>query len=161
MSYGCDLTASGHETTSGLLSFLIYCLVTHPTAMIKARDEITSVLGSGVITPDSISKLPYISAIIRETLRLYPTAPGFTVHPKPNDPKDYPMYIGKEQYIIRKGESVSVSLPAVHRDPTVYGDDAETFRPERMLDAEFNKLPKNAWKVSSLTSIDVRYLTSY
>jgi len=39
-----------------------------------------------------------------------------------------------------------LSLPQIHRDPLVYGDDADEVRPERMLDENFNKLPKNAWK---------------
>lgn len=129
--------------------------------MSKAQEEITSVLGTDAITPNLISKLPYISAVIRETLRLYPTAPGFNLNPKSSDPEDYPLYIGKEQYIVRKGESISVSLPAVHRDPMVYGDDAEAFRPERMLDSEFNKLPKNAWKVSRLARVKRKYLTRH
>jgi cytochrome P450/NADPH-cytochrome P450 reductase len=37
-------------------------------------------------------------------------------------------------------------LPQIHRDPAVYGDDAEAFKPERMLDEPFSKLPSNSWK---------------
>ncbi|KAJ4288033.1 hypothetical protein N0V90_012049 [Kalmusia sp. IMI 367209] len=137
---------AGHETTSGLLSFIIYCLAKHPSAMEKAREEVLSVLGHGAMTLDMASRLPYLSAVIRETLRLHPTAPGFTVHPKSQNAEDYPLFLGKEQYIVRQGESVSVSIPTVHRDPTVYGNDAEEFKPERMVDEEFNKLPKNSYK---------------
>jgi len=39
-----------------------------------------------------------------------------------------------------------LSLPQTHRDPLVYGDDADEVRHERMLDENFNKPPKNAWK---------------
>ncbi|KAF7346798.1 Fatty acid hydroxylase [Mycena sanguinolenta] len=34
----------------------------------------------------------------------------------------------------------------LHRDPAVWGDDAEEFRPERMLDGKFEALPPNAWQ---------------
>jgi cytochrome P450 / NADPH-cytochrome P450 reductase len=41
-----------------------------------------------------------------------------------------------------------VLLPTVQRDPAVFGDDAEEFKPERMTGGNFGKLPSNAWKVS-------------
>jgi cytochrome P450/NADPH-cytochrome P450 reductase len=115
--------------------------------MTKAREEVLSVLGEGVMTPAMTSKLPYISAVIRETLRLYPTAPGFSVQPKSTNPEDYPLLLGPQKYGVRQGETIVASLSTVHRDRIVYGEDAEEFRPERMLDEQFNKLPKNSWKV--------------
>ena len=35
----------------------------------------------------------------------------------------------------------------VHRDPRIYGENADNFIPERMLDENFKRLPRNAWKV--------------
>lgn len=121
--------------------------------MRKAREEVLSVLGKGVMIPTMTSRLPYVSAVIRETLRLHPTAPGFTVQPKSSNPEDFPLFIGKERYVIRRGETIHAMLPRIHRDPAVFGDDAEDFRPERMLDENFNKLPKNAWKVSQFQQV--------
>ena len=119
--------------------------------MAKAREEVVSLLGNGPMSRDMTSKLPYVMGVIRETLRLYPTAPGFTVQAKSTNPEDYPIYIGKEQYTVRQGETCSVQVATVHRDPAVYGSDAESFRPERMVDEEFSKLPKNAWKVNYIS----------
>jgi cytochrome P450/NADPH-cytochrome P450 reductase len=87
-----------------------------------------------------LSKLPYINAVLRETLRLQPTAPAFSVHP--NNEVDT---IGGE-YTVFRGEPIFALLPKIHRDPAVYGEDANEFKPERMLDENFNKLPPNAWK---------------
>lgn len=143
----------GHETTSGLLSFLLYLLVKNPDAMRKARDEVLSVLGDGIMTSSMTSRLPYMSAVIRETLRLHPTAPGFQVRPKSSDPEDYPLLIGQNRYPIRQGETIIASLPRIHRDRAVFGGDAEEFRPERMLDENFHKLPKNSWKVLGVPPI--------
>ncbi|KAI2465636.1 cytochrome P450 [Annulohypoxylon bovei var. microspora] len=130
---------AGHETTSGLLSFAFYELLKKPEAYRKAQEEVDTVIGRGPITVEHMSKLPYISGIMRETLRL--DAPisliGVTA-------KEDTVLAGK--YPIFKDEPVSLLLKKAHVDPAVFGDDAGEFKPERMLDEPFNKIPKNAWK---------------
>ncbi|KAH9204492.1 putative cytochrome P450 oxidoreductase OrdA-like protein [Leptodontidium sp. 2 PMI_412] len=135
---------AGHETTSGLLSFLFYYLLKNPAAYQTAQRQVDEVVGRGPITVDHMSNLPYIEACLRETLRLRPTAPAFTLQPLPDSPDEYVSLGGK--YQIRKGQTIVALLPAIHRDPAVFGSDAEAFRPERMLDEPFSKLPNNSWK---------------
>ncbi|KAF2088699.1 cytochrome P450 [Saccharata proteae CBS 121410] len=133
---------AGHETTSGLLSFAFYYLVKNPQAYQKAQKEVDEVIGSGRITVEHLSKLPYINAVLRETLRLTPTAPAFTVQ------ADKPEILAGK-YQIGAGEPIVCLLPKVHRDPAVYGEDAEAWRPERMLDENFERLNRefpNCWK---------------
>ncbi|MCJ1393970.1 hypothetical protein MMC18_006847 [Xylographa bjoerkii] len=139
---------AGHETTSGLLSFLFALFLKNPQTYKAAQKEVDEVVGKGPITYEHMSKLPYLTACLRETLRLYPTAPGFAVAPVSQDPNDYPIYIGKERYEVHFGQPIGVVLPRIHRDPAVWGEDAEVFKPERMLEENFNKLPPNAWKAS-------------
>ena len=93
---------------------------------------------------DHMSKLPYIEACLRETLRLTPTAPAFTLQPRPDSDKDYEVLAGK--YRVQKGQAIIALLPEIHRDPAVYGADSNLFKPERMLDELFSKLPPNGWK---------------
>jgi cytochrome P450/NADPH-cytochrome P450 reductase len=92
-----------------------------------------------------MSKLPYIEACLRETLRLNPPVFSFSIQPLP-ETTDYPVIIGGK-YELHKGDVILPILPKVHRDPAVYGEDAEEFKPERMLDEPFSKLPPNSWKV--------------
>ncbi|CAF5140610.1 unnamed protein product, partial [Rotaria socialis] len=65
---------AGHETTSGLLSFTFYYLLKNPHALQKAQAEADQI---DEITIDTLPKLKYIDAVLKETLRLQPTAPAF------------------------------------------------------------------------------------
>ncbi|EXJ56269.1 uncharacterized protein A1O5_12725 [Cladophialophora psammophila CBS 110553] len=134
---------AGHETTSGLLSFTFYQLCKNPDAMRKAQQEVDSVVGKGPVTVQHMSKLPYIEAVMRETLRLTPTAPMFSV--RPLDTVAGPVVLAGK-YTIPPGASIGALLAKVGRDPVVYGADAEVFKPERMYGENFAKLPPNAWK---------------
>lgn len=64
--------------------------------------------------------------------------------------REGPIIVGGGKYLIRPDAKFLNVLRKIHLDPAVYGDDVEVYRPERMLDEEFNKLPKNAWKVRLL-----------
>lgn len=132
---------AGHETSSGLLSFLFYYLLKNPEAYRKAQDEVDRVIGKNSIEAQHVTQLPYITACLREALRLQPTAPAFSVGPKSEQGE-----VVGGKYFVEPGEPIGCLLHAVHRDPAVYGEDAEAFRPERMLDENFNKLPPNSWK---------------
>ncbi|KZL74072.1 bifunctional p-450:NADPH-p450 reductase, partial [Colletotrichum tofieldiae] len=133
---------AGHETTSGLLSFTFYELLQNPATYRKAQEEVDKVLGQGPITVDHLSKLPYLNAVLRETLRLSATIPAFGV-----EAKEETLIGGK--YRVKEGEPLVLLLGKAHIDPVVYGDDATEFKPERMLDANFERIQKefpNSWK---------------
>lgn len=89
--------------------------------------------------------------MLRETLRLTPTAPAFSRAIRPEN-TEHPVYIGakdpesKHKYEIPRGKSIVCLIGKVMQDPKVFGEDAGEFKPERMLDENFEKLPKNAWK---------------
>ncbi len=134
---------AGHETTSGLLSFASYYLLKNPETLQKAQQEVDRIVGKGPVKFEHMSKLPYIEAVLRETLRLSPTAPAFTVEPVKSVPGPV-VLAGK--YWIPAGAPIIAWLPQAGRDPVVFGADAEEFRPERMYGENFNKLPSNAWK---------------
>ena len=121
----------------------------NPQTLQQAQREVDEIIGSGPVKVEHLSKLPYITACLRETLRLRPTITGTSIGPQ-SDIKENPITIGRGKYLVKPGSRFFTNLAKIHRDPKVYGDDADMFRPERMLDEQFNKLPKNAWKVCSL-----------
>jgi cytochrome P450/NADPH-cytochrome P450 reductase len=54
---------AGHETTSGLLSFVFYYLLKNPEAYQQAQREVDEMIGNKPITADHLSKLPYLNAV--------------------------------------------------------------------------------------------------
>ncbi|KAK2614230.1 hypothetical protein N8I77_001076 [Diaporthe amygdali] len=133
---------AGHETTSGMLSFAFYNLLKNPEAYRKAQEEVDEVVGSGPITVDMVKKLQYIQATLRETLRLTATIPTISVKPLQDT-----VLAGK--YAVGANESIALLVAKSQLDPAVFGETAQDFIPDRMLEDDFNRLNKefpNAWK---------------
>ena len=117
-----------------MLSFIMYQLLKSPHAYNKVKEEVDAVLQGKPIQPEHLGKLPYVVAVMREGLRLHPPAVAIGVTPFEDEKLG-----GK--YKVRKGEPAVLQIAFLHRDPLVWGDDAEEFVPERMLDGKFEKLP--------------------
>ena len=96
-----------------------------------------------------MSRLPYVAACLRETLRLTPTITGTSLGTRSDSTED-PIILGGGKYMVPHDVGFFYNLTKIQTDPEVYGEDADLFRPDRMLDENFYKLPKNAWKVSQL-----------
>lgn len=130
---------AGHETTSGLLTFTLYFLLRHPHVLAQAYAEVDRVL-PGDTRPEyrHLGRLTVIERILKESLRLWPTAPAFMVAP-------YEDTLIGGRYLIRKDQGVSIALPALHRDPKVW-QDPESFDIDRFLPENEAKLPPHAYK---------------
>lgn len=131
---------AGHETTSGLLSFAIYFLLKNPAVLQKARQEVEEAVSQRQIQINDLSNLKYIDQILRETLRIWPTAPLFAVKPRQTT------LLGAGAYTANPNDHYLVLLPSVHRDLAVWGPDVEAFRPERFSSENLRYLPQHAWK---------------
>lgn len=133
---------AGHETTSGLLSFATYFLLKHPAVLAKAYAEVDRVLGADLaVTPtyEQMHGLRYLGQILKETLRIWPTAPAFSLYPHEDT------LIGNG-YRIPKGQDLIVLVPTLHRDPKVWGDNANLFDPENFTAEAEKARPANAYK---------------
>ncbi|XP_056403228.1 cholesterol 24-hydroxylase-like isoform X4 [Hyla sarda] len=68
---------AGQETTANQLSFAVMELARHPEILTRVQTEVDEVIGSKRdIEYENLGKLQYLSQVLKETLRLYPTAPG-------------------------------------------------------------------------------------
>ena len=133
---------AGHETTSGLLSFTVYFLMNNPDVLAKAYAEVDRVLGPDASvkpTYKQVNQLTWIGQILKESLRLWPTAPAFGLRALADTT------IGG-QYKLKKRHHIIVLSPALHRDKSVWGDRAEIFDPDRFSPEAEASRPANAYK---------------
>jgi len=133
---------AGHETTSGLLSFAVYFLLQNPEVLARAYEEVDRVLGPDGGAPPTyaqVNQLTYLDQVLKESLRLWPTAPVFALSPH----KD--TMIGG-QYRMKKPYQIVVLTPMLHRDPAVWGERAEVFDPDHFSREAERGRPANAYK---------------
>lgn len=130
---------AGHDTTASALTWSLYILATQPTIEHKLYDEVVGVLDDkDVPTFDDIdSRMPYLNAFLKEILRLYPSA-GFTRQATED------VMLESCGTLLPKDVEI-LFLPAIiHTDPT-YWEDALTFKPERWLGDNLEKINQSAY----------------
>jgi cytochrome P450 len=122
------LLFAGHETTATALAWALYWTHRLPDVQANVHKELAE-LGEN---PDAIaiSRLPYLSALCEETLRIYPVAlftftrilkaPWTLLH-----------------YELEPGTQLTCCIYLLHHHPDVYADPKQ-FRPERFLERQFS-----------------------
>jgi cytochrome P450 / NADPH-cytochrome P450 reductase len=129
---------AGHETTSGLLSFALYFLMKNPEILKNAWAEVDAVLADRDPVFEDLSQLKYIQQILKESLRLWPTAPIFSRFSHQD------VLLGG-RYLVKAGTDCNVLLPALHRDPEIW-QDPERFDPDRFTAEAERSRPAHCYK---------------
>jgi cytochrome P450 len=117
---------AGHETTVVSLSWAFYWLYSHPRHLERLLAELAP-LGPEA-EPSAYTKLPFLDAVTKETLRLYPVVTDI------NRVLAKPMQLGR--YELPAGTTVAGATAILHYDPELYPD-PDAFRPERFLERRF------------------------
>lgn len=117
---------AGHDTTAAALSWALYAMACNPAIQERAAEELKAVLPDITARPTSaqLAELKYIERVIKETLRLYPSAPEVSRC------LDTDITVG--EYFIPKGSHVSACPIFTHRDPGHWPDPLK-FDPDRFL----------------------------
>jgi cytochrome P450 len=130
---------AGHDTTASTIAWSYYFLSRHPAALSALRTELDEVFGQRTSTeqvarqfretPKCHLRLDYTLAVIKESLRLEPpAAPARAV------PPNYSFATSSGNvYYPSEGSMIYVSAWLLHRNKSVWGEDATEFRPERFL----------------------------
>ncbi|KAL9069682.1 MAG: hypothetical protein Q9161_005383 [Pseudevernia consocians] len=142
LSLSLTMILAGAETTSISLTALFYYILKNPAVYAKLQHELTtrlpardfSSLACDVDFTLAQKNLPYLHACIQETFRMHP-ASGFILERVV--PAGGARICGDH---FPAGTVVGVSPWAVHRDKATFGEDVETFRPERWTEAGEEKV---------------------
>lgn len=125
---------AGSDTTAITLSSVLYHLLKYPNTYQKLRDEIENAAKEGKVSDPITFKeaqgLPYLQAVMKEGLRVHPAvglglqrivpAEGTTI----------------ANQFIPGGSTVGINAYVAHKNTSVWGSDADQWRPERWLEIE-------------------------
>ncbi|XP_062017024.1 cytochrome P450 736A117-like [Rosa rugosa] len=122
-----DIFVAGTDTTFGTLEWTMSELFKHPSVMKKLQSEVRRIVGNkkDIITEDNLVEIPYLKAVIKESLRLHPPVPLLLPRIATQDAKI-------NGYNILSGTQVLVNAWQIGRDPKSYKE-PEEFKPERFM----------------------------
>nr|BAK09450.1 cytochrome P450 [Postia placenta] len=127
---------AGHETSSNATAWCLYALTQAPEVQQKLREELWNIPTENP-TMDELNELPYLDAVVRETMRVHAPIPS-TVRVAMTDdaiPLDTPFVDVhgqvQDSIRVRKGDPIFIPILAMNRSKALWGEDAFEFKPER------------------------------
>lgn len=124
---------AGADTTAGTLTYTLYFLSKHPEVKSRIMDEITENFREGTLSTvpkwQDVNKMPYLEAVLMESMRLLPIPAWGLDRIVPDGGATI------AGTFIPGGTVVGCQIDAIHLDEEVYGADSTTYRPERWLEA--------------------------
>ncbi|PIA34223.1 hypothetical protein AQUCO_03800069v1 [Aquilegia coerulea] len=124
-----DMLGAGTKSSSSTVEWAMSELLIQPELLRKAQEELEQVVGIDNIVEEShCSKLHFLNAIVKETLRLHPVGPLLV----PRCPTESCIIGG---YMVPKGAKIFVNGWAIQRDPACWDKPLE-FKPERFLGSD-------------------------
>ena len=123
---------AGHDTSTAMLSWVLYLLGSNPEALARAQAEVDAVCGTEPPTAELINQLDYLDLVGKEALRLYPP-----IHVGNRFAKED---IDLQGHPVPEGSRVMVSIYLTHRDKEIW-EEAESFCPHRFARDEKHERP--------------------
>ncbi|MFE7514366.1 cytochrome P450 [Streptomyces sp. NPDC057540] len=127
---------AGHESTATSLAFALHLLACHPEIQTRARDEVNGVLGDRTPDATDLDRLPYLTRVLKEAMRLYPAAPVTGRRAVAASEID--------GHTIPAGADVMLAPWVTHRHPR-YWPDPERFDPDRFTPEAEATRPRYAY----------------
>jgi len=120
-----EFITAGTDTTSATMHWMTALLANHPEVQERVYQEIKAVVGQRPITTEDQPNLPFLNAVIKETMRIYPVVPLMVPYATSSDTV-------VRGYSIPKGTQVLVNHYAMARDQKLW-DNPQNFDPDRFM----------------------------
>ena len=131
-----DIFTAGTDTGATSIVCAMTALMKNPTVLKKVQEEVRNLVGKkGKVDEDDIHSLPYLKAMIKETMRLYPPAPLLVPH-------ETTQRCVINGYEIQPKTVVYINAWAIARDPESW-ENPEEFLPERFLGSNIDYRGQN------------------
>jgi len=133
------MTLAATDTTANSICRILHLLAQNPKAQQRLREEIIEARQGTDLSYDDLNQLPYLDAVLRETLRLYPPATLLSREALEDTvlPLSQPVYGagGKPIYElpISKGTEIFMGVLGSNTNRELWGEDALEWKPERWL----------------------------
>ncbi|EIM90846.1 cytochrome P450 [Stereum hirsutum FP-91666 SS1] len=137
-----SMLIAARDTTASLLTSGLYFLCIHPEVTARLRQEIVDEYGSnGIPTLERTQNLPYLRAVIEESLRLFPPV-AINLRYSTASPQALPPSVSRDvhgvdilgpRYYVPPNTLILYNILLIQRRKDLWGEDAEVFRPERWL----------------------------
>ncbi|KAI7742037.1 hypothetical protein M8C21_030043, partial [Ambrosia artemisiifolia] len=126
------LFIAGTDTTSGTLEWAMTELIHNPDKLETTRSEISKLMENkkNMIQESDIPRLPYLQAVVKETLRLHPPVPFLIPRQAIHD-------VEIQGFIVPKNAQILCNVWAMGRDPKIWSH-PEMFMPERFLEVKID-----------------------
>ena len=138
---------AGSDTTSNTSCAILYWVVRHPKVLKKLQKELDANIPVGVPSYDQVKDLPYVQNVISETMRIHSTSslglPRLVPMASPENPNPKPCEILGHTF--PPGTALSVPAYTIHHSKALWGDDADSFVPERWDEERLTTKQKEAF----------------
>lgn len=131
MIEGVNILGAGADTTSIAILAVMGQLLLHPEAYSRLQDEVDNaylVLDGGIsgdIDFKEAERLPFLTAVIKESMRLHPSITYQLPRVVPEGG------VRLESFYIPSGITCGISPAAMNRSKELFGQDADDWNPER------------------------------
>ncbi|KAK7451782.1 hypothetical protein VKT23_012461 [Stygiomarasmius scandens] len=158
------------ETTASVISFACALLALYPDIQQKVFEEVSALWPEGAPAnadekeyKECFPKLTYTTAVFNETLRFQPMVSRLGrvvtkdtalktyrfVNKGPDSNLDFD--IEPVTIPVREGSNIIIDVQGVHRNPVYWGSDADEFKPERFIDSDTYRWPRDALERATTT----------